>query len=456
MNTHLTRTSVINTLGCAVSLTAFTFSHQADASTNTNTADPTSGFDLRGAEPVDAGPMPVQGARSNDADIAAQIEMMRSELAEQREMIRKQNETIARQQLAIDMLLRRSTADADLSELRGTGMAQDGQPVNQQATQALPDAPVGEAPPPEPAVEAMVAAVPEGQGVLTPKGRLTLDSSFEYTNSTANRLVFRGFELIPGLQVGLIEASDVDRDTLTGTVALRYGLTDRLEIEGRMPVMYRRDRIKVTQLRDEGIVRTLKLEESDIGDAEIALRYQVNAPTEQNKMIGIASLRVKSTTGKSPFSVGFDSFGVATGLPTGSGFWGIQPGLSFLLPSDPVVIYGGMSFLYHLPKNVDRMVGDVLVGRVDPGDAASANVGFGFALNPRFSFSLGYNHTYIFPTEQVIGGTKQRSTHLQSGSFAFGMSYRLNERQSINFGLQMGATADAPGLSVVLRLPITF
>ncbi|RDV07228.1 transporter [Sphingorhabdus pulchriflava] len=429
--------SIRAALGCAVSVTAITIPTKAVA------------FDLDGdAESP--------GDVVSEPSVAEQLKLMRAEISAQREMIKVQNETIARQQAAIETLLNRTSGDFDLAQLRGTGIDQMPASAYLDSTDPLPGAPVGEAPPPEPAVEAMVAAVPEGQGVLTPKGRLTLDTSFEYTNSSANRLVFRGFELIPGLQVGLIEASDVDRDALVGTVALRYGITDRLEIEGRMPVMYRHDRIKVTQLRDEGIVRTLKLEESDIGDAEIALRYQVNAPTEQNRMIGIASLRVKSATGKSPFDVGFDSFGVATGLPTGSGFWGIQPGLSFLLPSDPVVIYGGMSFLYHLPKNVDRIVGDVLVGRVNPGDAASANIGFGFALNPRFSFSLGYNHTYIFPTEQIIGGTKQRSTHLQSGTFAFGMSYRLNERQSINFGLQLGATADAPGMSVVLRLPITF
>jgi hypothetical protein len=448
--------AIRDTIGCAVSLCALAFPYQSFAAHEEPAKDEMGRFNPDTLGPMDdaqPGPRKVVDA---DAGIATELAAMRAELAAQRRMIEQQNAIIAAQQVRIDSLLRRPTNDTDLALLHGTGMGQGAASLSQDPTQTLPDAPVGEAPPPEPAVEAIVAAVPEGQGVLTPKGRLTLDSSFEYTNSSANRLVFRGFELIPGLQVGLIEASDVDRVALVGTVALRYGITDRLEIEGRMPVMYRRDRIKVTQLRDEGIVRTLKLEESDIGDAEIALRYQVNAPTEQNRMIGIASLRVKSTTGKSPFSVGFDSFGVATGLPTGSGFWGIQPGLSFLLPSDPVVIYGGMSFLYHLPKDVDRIVGGVLVGRVDPGDAASANVGFGFALNPRFSFSLGYNHTYIFPTEQVIGGTKQRSTHLQSGAFAFGMSYRLDERQSINFGLQLGATADAPGLSVVVRLPITF
>lgn len=454
-------------LGCAVAATALALPVAAQADVYPDySADPGPtvqhggyAFYGQGADPDLSGDAADVGA-GTDSEIAEQLHRLREELAAQRETIRQQDQTIARQQMAIDALLRRTGGDGELAEQRGAGLAQDARPVAAvaaaPAAQPLPDAPVGAAPPPEPAVEDLVAALPEGQGVLTPQGSLTLDSSFEYTNSSANRLVFRGFELIPGLQVGLIEASDVDRDALIGTVALRYGITDRLEVEGRMSAVYRHDRIKITQLRDQGIVRTLELEESDIGDAEFALRYQLNAPREQDRLIGIASLRVKSNTGKSPFDVGFDSFGVATGLPTGSGFWGIQPGLSFLLPSDPVVIYGGISYLYHVPANVDRIVGDVFVGRVDPGDAASANVGFGFALNPRFSFSLGYSQTYIFPTTQEIGGTLQRSTHLQSGAFAFGMSYRLDERQSVNFGVQLGATADAPGVSAVLRLPITF
>jgi hypothetical protein len=438
--------TVRGALGCAVSLSALAFPYHCFAATD----DP--GNPSFGTEPMDDhhddAPKPVANIAD---DVAMQLKAMRDELATQRQMIQQQNEIILKQQVTIDNLMAGSAPAYDaMADLRGTGMIQDAASDRQDTAPKLPDAPVGEAPPPEPKVEALASAVPVSQGVLTPKGRITLETSFEYTNSSANRLVFRGFELIPGLQVGLIEASDVDRDAIIGTVAARYGLTDRLEIEARMPVMYRSDRIKVTQLRDEGIVRALKLDEYNYGDAEVSLRYQTNSPNGPDKPIWIANLRVKSDTGKSPFSVGFDSFGVATGLPTGSGFWGIQPGVSFLMPSDPVVIYGGMSFLYHLPKNINRVIGDVRVGRVDPGDAASFNLGFGFALNQRFSFSLGYNHSYIFPTEQIIGGTYQRSSHLQVGSLAFGMSYRVSPKQSVNFGVELGATADAPRVSAVL------
>lgn len=412
--------------------------------------------------------------------IAAQIALLREEMVSQRVLIEAQAKVIAAQQdqlrqLAIATANNQSanqalasaaesarTSDETLSEARGAGYGTSiagGVLISAQTPPdggGEPNQPVGVAPPPAPTVQSLVEAVPEGQGVLTPAGRFVLDTSFEYTNSSANRLVFRGFELIPGLQVGLIEASDVDRDTIVGTIAGRYGLTRRLEIEARMPVMYRSDRIEVAQQREESIVRTIKLNEYNIGDAELSLRYQLNAPKVPNKAIWIASLRVKSDTGKSPFEVIYDDFGVATGLATGSGFWAAQPGISFLLPSDPVVIYGGGSYLYHIARNIDRQVGNALIGRVNPGDAINANIGFGFALNQKFSFSLGYRHSYLFPSKTEIGNTLQKSNHLQVGSLGFGMSYRLSSRQSINFGVELGATADAPNVSAVLRLPLSF
>ena len=405
------------------------------------------------------------------ASVESEIEAQRRIIAEQRVLIDQQNVMLAEQrqhivkmqgqlitqQAQIDRLSSFALAEAPLEMFRGTGMGQGvgpgpALPGPGSTAVALPDAPVGEAPPPSESTAERVAAVPEGQGVLTRAGHLIFEPSIEYTRSSTNRLVFRGIELIPGIQIGLIEATDADRDTLVGTGSLRYGISDRLEVEVRVPYLYRNDRIEVVQQRDEGIVRSIALREDGVGDAEFSLRYQFNRPVGQQPIF-VGSLRVKSDTGKGPFDIGYDEFGVATGLATGSGFWAVQPGLNFLMPSDPAVIYGGVAYLYHIPRDVNKLVGEVMVGRVDPGDAVSANIGFGFALNPRFSFSLGYRHNYIFPTRSEIGDTIQKSNYIHVGSLNFGMSYRLTERDVLNLGFEIGVTEDAPDVSITLRMP---
>ena len=396
------------------------------------------------------------------AEQRALIDRQSGMIAVQAEQIAKLQQQVVTQQAQVDRLSSFALAEAPLDIFRGTGMGQNigGQGVGPgpalpgpgSDSVALPDAPVGEAPPPGEPPEQRVAAVPEGQGVLTRAGELFFEPSFEYTRSSTNRLVFRGIELIPGIQIGLIEATDADRDTLVGTASLRYGISDRLEAEVRLPYLYRNDRIEVVQQRDEGIVRQIALREDGFGDAEFSLRYQFKRPVGQ-KPIFVGTLRVKSDTGKGPFEIGYDEFGVATGLATGSGFWAVQPGVNFLMPSDPAVIYGGAAYLYHMPRDVNKMVGEVLIGRVDPGDAVSANIGFGFALNPRFSFSLGYRHNYIFPTKTEIGDTHQKSNYIHVGSLNFGMSYRLTQRDVLNLGFEIGVTEDAPDVSITLRMP---
>lgn len=425
-------------------------------------------------------------------EVHDEIQNVRKELEEQRQLIAAQQQVIDEQageiraltqhlSVSDDQLQRRGTGlssgalgwdpvavpssafggwSTQNSGQRGTNLVQSGEPVSGAVSGAapagLPDSPVGAEPPiANAARRAAVRAIPVEQSVLTPKGTLVFDPQIEYLNSSRNRLVFRGFELVPGIQIGLIEASDADRDVFQASGTLRYGFADRWEAEVRVPYAYRHDRLEIAQQRDQSIVRAIELKGNGFGDVEFGVRYQINQ-LRPLRPVFIGSLRVKSDTGRSPFEVDFDEFGVAKQLAMGTGFWGVQPGISFLMPSDPAVIYGGISYLYHIPSNVDRQVGGVFIGKVDPGDTIGANLGFGFALNPQFSFSLGYKQTYVWPTETEIEGTHQRSTRLQIGQFIFGMSVRVAEATVANFGLNVGVTEDAPDVNVSLRLPFDF
>ncbi|WP_051768166.1 transporter [Sphingobium sp. DC-2] len=396
---------------------------------------------------LSAGVSPPLALARGASPIEAQLQAMRRDLDAQRATIEAQNARISLQDREIARL-RADMAAAGPVEEKGTSAK-----ATTHAEASAPTQPVGEAPSlifTEPKVEAL----PEEAGVLTRAGRLTFDPSIEYSTSSSNRLVFRGIELTPGIQIGLIEANEAVRNSIVPTATLRYGLTNRIELEARLPYLFRSDRVEVVQQRESSISRVLHLSEQHIGDAELALRYQLNQASGDHP-IWIGSLRVKMPTGKGPFDIAYDEYGVAQGLATGSGFWAMQPGLSFLLPSDPAVIFGGVSYLRNFSADIGREIGGVAVGRVDPGDAINANLGFGFALNPRFSFSLGYEHNYIFPTKTMIDGVVQRSRSIQIGAFSFGMSYRLTERQMLNVAVEVGTTDSAPDANVTVRMPFS-
>jgi hypothetical protein len=136
--------------------------------------------------------------------------------------------------------------------------------------------------------------------VLSREGSLSLDPSSEYSRSSSNRLVFRGVEIVPGIQIGVIEANDADRDTVAVNGAVRYGLTNRREVEARMPYVRRSDRVTTVAQRDETVSRTMKLDGQHLGDVEFAGRYQLTSGA-RGRPIFVGNLRIKTPTGRGPF-----------------------------------------------------------------------------------------------------------------------------------------------------------
>ncbi len=411
-------------------------------------------------------------ARAQEEDPAARLARLEALVAEQSRRLNEQEALLARQSELLEAQSRRIDdrwrVDSRFTE---SAALESAAPVALPGMTVLGDAgleawragqdPNARSPiqaPPPPTINdrrLQLAAVPEEVQVLSPAGRATFDVSTEYTRSSANRLVFRGVEIVPGLQIGVIEASEADRDTFGATIAGRYGITDRIEVDARIPFLKRNDTVTTVQQRDEAVTRTIDLKGSGIGDVEAGVRYQINGG-EKGRPVFVAGLRVKSDTGEGPFDIPRDEFGVASRLATGSGFWGVEPSVSMLYPSDPAVIFANLSYFAHLPKDIDRTEGDIRVGRVNPGDSIGMGIGFAFALNQRFSYSLGYKHNYIRPTTTELNDVTEKSDDLQVGALTFGMSYRVTPRFSLNGNFEFGVTEDAPDMRFVLRVPLVF
>lgn len=398
--------------------------------------------------------------RSQIAAQIRQIEAMQRELA-----VQEANYRALRHAVGMDVLARQRGGSANVAGTSASArpMPADGAGVAQVQEQP----PVGQAPPPSgpPAV----APIFNQPGVLTPRGKLVVEPSYQFGYSSADRVDLIGYTVIPAILIGLIDARQVKTTTQTATLAMRYGLTNRLEFEVRVPYLYNHtDTISREIFTGSAEDRVFTSSGHGLGDIEATARYQIN-DGGADRPYYIGWLRFKSRTGTDPFEVTTDCVtrcvqnATGTGLPlqvpTGSGFYSLQPGLTWLFPSDPVVFFGNVSYLHNFPRhNVSRHVllgGTEPLGTVSVGDVVDVSLGMGFALNDKASISLGYDQSFVGITKQN-NRTVAGSAKTVLGTLLVGGSYRFNDKRTLNFSLGVGVTRDTPDATVTVRLPMTY
>ncbi|WP_430390628.1 acetate kinase [Dyella sp. 20L07] len=336
--------------------------------------------------------------------------------------------------------------------------------------------PVGQAPkqdtrPPE------VAPIFQQPGVLTPKGKFIIEPAYQFGYSSVDRVALVGYTVIPAILIGLIDAREVKTTTQIGWGTVRYGITNRLEVEVRVPYVYAHtDTVSREIFTGTATDNAFGSSGHGLGDVEATARYQINVGGP-DKAYYVGWLRVKSRTGTDPFQVTTDCIqrcvenvvnevdlqATGTGLPlqqpTGSGFWSIQPGLTWLYPSDPVVFFGNVSYLYNLPRyGVSRKIllgGTEYLGKISEGGVADVSIGMGLSLNEKASISIGYDQSFVGLTKQN-NQTVPGSVKTVLGTLLIGGSWRLNDKRTLNFTLGVGVTRDTPDATVTVRVPMMY
>ena len=394
------------------------------------------------------------------------------------------------------------TALADgvlLSQQRGTGMSMTGQaPVAQPPVlppaesgvaaplppQPRPNQPTLPAPGPaqqapqtaqnsnrqEPNRPPEVAPIGDTPGVLTQRGTYVLEPSVQYGYSSSNRVALVGYTVIPAILIGLVDVREIKRNTFTTAMTGRTGINNRMEVEVKVPYVYRSDATVSRELfTGTAVERVFDTSGKGLGDIEVAGRYQLNNGGA-DKCYYIAGLRYKSRTGRDPFEVVTDcdqrcvgenvtGTGLPLDLPTGSGFHSLQGTLTWLYPSDPAVFFGNLSYVHNFKRdNVTRLVRNGVrepLGELEPGYVLGFNFGMGLALNDKASLSLGYDHSTIARMKQN-GSPVAGSVRTQLGTLLLGYSYRLSPKRTLNIAVGAGVTRDTPDVTLTLRVPMTF
>lgn len=421
----------------------------------------------------------IAATRSADEDIAELAELydeidakMREVDAEQRELIDKMKEVEQqRRELEADVYV----ADDDFDTGRSnSGVSARSSGGGYEAGSVAAPAAVGQEQKAE--VESQQQAIPDLPrisdtigGVLTPRGRMVVEPSLRYLHSSVNRVSIEGLTILPALLVGVIDVLEADRDTYSASLTARYGLTSRLELEAQASYLWRNDSTRTRKFLDSATEESMTSSSgSGLGDIEFGMRYQFNRGGGGWPFL-VGNLRVKTDTGTDPFELttkatlsGQPEF--TSELPTGSGFWSVNPSMTFIYPSDPVVFFGNLGYLWTIEDDkgtfeqiVDGETRTVGFGTVDPGDAWRMNFGMGLGLNDRSSLSLSYSLD-LFSETWIETASNQNiaGSDATVGRLLIGYSLRTEGGTPLNVAVGIGATEDAPDADLNFRLPFNF
>lgn len=412
-----------------------------------------------------------------DAQRVAKRPPLQRQLDRAMTLIEEQRSRLDAQATEIAALRRRLEANAQVAQpIAPEGPPQPGVAAAQGAApgasgdpggvQQAPLQRVGQAPADED--RPIELAVLDSQGsVVTRRGQLTGEIQLDYARADRNRAVARGEQIAEVILIGFFDINESRQDVFTDSFALRYGVTNRLELGARLPLVHRSDTTIVTPIRASATQPLDQIPNSisggGVGDLELTARYQLIDGGNGSPYV-IGNLQGVFPTGTSPFSVPRDSAGRARKIATGAGFYGVSPSVTAILPSDPVVLFGTVGYTFNLGRRVNTIIEPVMVNYVDPGDAISASAGIGISFNQRTTLNLGYAHSWAFgtktrtrlrmPTSAWGGENETSSRDLQIGRLLFGVTYRATERASVNWSVEVGSTEDATDLRTVLRIPV--
>lgn len=432
-------------------------------------------------------------AQAQDAQIVpapdSRLDQLEDQLEQQSRIIEELRASMSAQQSNIDEL-RRALADEQLEDARARGPRSDewsmpvpvaAAAVAATAARAAPgqqdsERPVGRAPESD-SRPPVIAQIFEQPGVLTPRGKFVIEPSVQFGYSANDRVALVGFTIIPAILIGLIDVRQVKTTTVAATLTGRYGITNRLELEAKVPYVHvNGDTVSREIFTGSAQDKVFNASGRGIGDVEMTARYQINNGGT-DKPFYIGWLRYKSNTGKDLFEVVTDCVtrcvanatgtGLPLELPTGTGFQSIQPGVTWLFPSDPIVFFGSLSYLHNLKRsNVSRTVlsgapapfsptSTDFIGDIEAGDIIGFNIGMGLALNEKAAISIGYDQNIVGKTKQN-GVDSPGAVRVILGTLLLGGSYRFSPRISLNVALGVGVTRDTPDVSLTARLPISF
>lgn len=301
---------------------------------------------------------------------------------------------------------------------------------------------------------------------------LTIESALAYSRYDRTQLTLNGFLALDAIFLGNLAVEGVASDTLTYSLSSRYGVTDRLVLNLTAPFIYRS-----TNYTKGGVggVATATSETSitrqpALGDLSFGASYRLFP--DYQPMDWVWSVDLTAPTGEAPYGVpvrviekdqeGVTTFSVPDSLPTGSGIWALNTGISFIKTSDPAILFGNLGISYNRKQSFSDVDSDPATrtkGDINLGNGVSYGLGLAFAMNEDTSLSLSFSHRITGKTKTKTSGNpwvKVVGSDASSAMFNIGVTQGLTSHLTLATAIGIGLTDDAPDFTFGLRLPYRF
>jgi hypothetical protein len=318
---------------------------------------------------------------------------------------------------------------------------------------------------PAPSVEALYQ---EASGFFG-GGTFSLEPGITYSHYDTRQLFLNGFLALDAIFLGNLGIDEINADTFTFDLTGRYNWRQRWQFDANVPLVYRQT---TYQSAGAGGSSAQFSEEKVTGDprrgdirAGISYKFLDESPCRPD---AVASLRIKMPTGDDPYGIklnsvpGNDNLSVPDDLPTGNGVWSVTPGISLVKTIDPAVLFGNLSYTYHLEgdfSDISPQIGVKVPGKVQLGNYFQFGLGMAFALNERMSMSMSFSELISRSSRIKPDGSPWQTVNgsdTNAAYFNLGMTFAATDRLTVVPSLSIGLTPDAPDFTFSLKFPYYF
>jgi hypothetical protein len=320
-------------------------------------------------------------------------------------------------------------------------------------------APVGEERKEEKKAARPVTTVEQG-GALLPAWRLVVEPFFEYDHISSQNVSISGFSVFEAILIGQFSVNQIKRDIFIPGVNLRLGMK-RAELSLRIPYYFESNQyVSGVSSQSVGVEKTVS--DNSLGDLESYLYYQLLKEGTWRRWVPDTVVRVgaRFPTGQDPYSIKREylpQFGgyIPVGFPTGTGAWGTSVGVTFIKSADPAVLFVNFAYYYNFARDVG-VAGNppVNYGDIKLGNTFEYSIGLIFALQERLS--LNFSLLERVTTSTTSNGRTLPNTNLNAIVFNIGSTYVVSPRFTLDFLVGIGLSDDAPQVSALVRMPISF